>query len=103
LTSAFFGTFGCFFETVGLTIDCDDLSVMDEAINQGGDAGRGGEDLAPFSERTIGRHQGALVLISARDELEQQIGMAVRVGEVSDLVDDQECRVDVVAQPPPQG
>ena len=44
-----------------------------------------------------------LLLIAARDELEQQIGMAVRVGEVSDLVDDQECRVDVVAQPPSQG
>ena len=76
---------------------------MDEAIDQGGDAGRGGEDLAPFGERAIGRHQGALVLIAARDELEQQIGMAVRVGEISNLVDDQECRVDVVAQPAPQG
>jgi hypothetical protein len=42
------------------------------------------------------------VLIAARDELEQQIGMAVRVGEISDLVDDQERRVDVVAQPAPQ-
>ena len=53
MTSAFLGTFGCFFETVGLTVDCDDLGVMDEAIDQGGDAGRGGEDLAPFGERTI--------------------------------------------------
>jgi hypothetical protein len=42
------------------------------------------------------------VLITARDELEQQIGMAVRVGEISDLVDDQECRVDIMAQPPSQ-
>jgi hypothetical protein len=38
----FFGTFGCLFETVGLAVDCDDLGVMDEAIDQGGDAGRGG-------------------------------------------------------------
>ena len=97
MTSAFFGAFGSLFEAVGFAIDCDDLGVMDEAINQGGDAGCGGEDLTPFSEWAIGGHQGALVLIAARDELEQQIGMAVRVGEVSDLVDDQECWVDVVS------
>jgi hypothetical protein len=65
---------GCLLEAVGLAVDRDDLGVMDEAIDQGGDAGRGGEDLAPFGERAIGRHQGALVLIAARDELEQQIG-----------------------------
>jgi hypothetical protein len=33
----------------------------------------------------------------------RRCNMAVRVGEVSDLVDDQECRVDIVAQPPSQG
>jgi hypothetical protein len=77
--------------------------VVDKTIDQGGDAGRGGEDLAPFGEWAIGRDQGALVLVAARDELEQQIGMAVRVGEVSNLVDDQECWIDVVAQAPPQG
>jgi len=53
LTSAFLGAFGCLLEAVGFAIDCDDLGVMDEAIDQGGDAGRGGEDLAPFGERTI--------------------------------------------------
>ena len=52
---------------------------MDESINQGGDAGRCGEDLAPFGEWTIGRYQCALLLIAARDEFEQQIGMAARV------------------------
>ena len=103
LTSPFFGAFGSLFEAVGFAIDCDDLGVMDEAIDQGSDAGRGGKDLAPFGEWAIGRHQSALVLIAARDELEQEIGMAVGVGEVSDLVDDQEGRVDIVAQPPSQG
>src|SRR5271163_5198183 len=91
--------FGCLLEAVGFALDCDDLGVMDEATDQGGDAGRGGEDLAPCGERTNAGYQGALVLVTARDELEQQIGMAVRVG---DLVDDQECRVDAVAQPTSQ-
>jgi hypothetical protein len=97
-----FRSVGCLFEAVGFAVDCDDLGVVDKAIDQGGDAGRGGKDLAPFGEWAIGRDQSALVLIAARDELEQQIGMTVRVGEVSDLVDDQECRVDVVAQPASQ-
>ena len=102
MTPSFFGAFGCLFEAVGVAVDCDDLGVVDKTIDQGGDAGRGGKDVAPFGERTIGRHQGAFVLVTARDELIQQIGMAVRVGEISDLVDDQECRVDIVAQPPSQ-
>src|SRR5215831_5766406 len=55
---------GCFFEAVGFAVDCDDLGVVDKAIDQGGDAGRGGEDLAPFGEWAIGRDQSALVLIA---------------------------------------
>ena len=77
MTSSLLGAFGCLFEAVGLAIDCDDLGMMDEAIDEGGDAGCRGEDLAPFGEWAIGRYQGALLLITARDELEQQIGMAV--------------------------
>jgi len=56
---SFRGAFGCSFESVGFAVDCDDFGVVDKTIDQGGDAGRGGEDLAPFGERAIGGHQGA--------------------------------------------
>ena len=58
MTPSFFGAFGCFFEAVGFAVDCDDLGVVDKAIDQGGDAGRGGKDLAPFGEclRAVLRH-----------------------------------------------
>jgi len=45
---------------MGLAIDCDDLGVVDEAIDQADDAGG--------------------------DELEQQVGVAVGVGQVASLV-----------------
>jgi hypothetical protein len=53
--------FGCLVEATGRAADCGDLGVMDEEIDQRGDAGRGGEDLALFGERAIGRHRGAFL------------------------------------------
>ena len=65
------------FETVGLALDGEDFGMMNEPVDEGDDASGVREDLAPFGERPIGCYQGALLLIAARDELEQQIGMAV--------------------------
>jgi hypothetical protein len=59
LTPSFVGAFGCLFEAIGFAVNCDDLGVVDKAIDQGSDAGCGGEDLSPFGERAIGGHQGA--------------------------------------------
>jgi hypothetical protein len=43
------------------------------------------------------------LFVAAADELEEQIGVAVGIGEVADLVDDQQARRRIVAQTPPQG
>jgi hypothetical protein len=56
------------------------------------DTGGVGEDLAPFGEGAVGREQGGFLLVAARDDLKEQIGVAVGVGEVSDLVDEQQAR-----------
>ncbi len=79
-----------FLEAVGLALDGDDFGVVDEAIDQGDDAGGVGEDLVPFGERFVGRNDRGLLLVAARDDLEQQIGMAVGIGEVADLIDDKQ-------------
>jgi hypothetical protein len=39
-------------------------------------------------------------LVAAADQLEQQIGVAVAVGEITDLVNDQQVRGGVVAESP---
>ena len=59
---------------------------MDETIDEGDDTGGVGEDLIPFAEGAIGRDEGAHVLIAARDQLEEEVGMTIGVGEVADLV-----------------
>ena len=60
---------------------------MDEAVDQRDDTGGVGEDLAPLGERAVGGDERALALVAAADELEQQVGVAVGIGEVSDLVE----------------
>jgi len=48
----------------------------------------------------VGGHHGAFVLVTSADEFEQEIGMAVGVGQVADLVDDQQVRARVGVQTP---
>ena len=71
------------FESIGLTFEGDDLAIVGEAIDQGDDASGVGEDLVPFGERTVRGYDGALLLVAAVGELEEQIGMAVGVREVA--------------------
>ena len=76
--------------------------MVDEAIDQGDDAGGVGEYFAPLCEGAVGCHHGALVFITPADEFEQQVGMAVGVGQVANLVDDQQAGACVMVQAPSQ-
>ena len=60
---------------------------MHQSVNNGDDAGRVREHLAPFGERAVGGHQGRFEFVTAVDDVEQQIGMAIAVGEVTDFID----------------
>ena len=61
-----------------------------------------GNYLAPFLEGPVGGHDGALVLVAPADQLEQQVGMPVRIRQVADLVDEQQIGRGVVADAPAQ-
>src|SRR5262245_50610472 len=76
--------------------------MVDEAIDEGDNTGGVGEHLVPFGKGTVGGDEGARLLIAARDELEEEVGMAVGIGEVADLIDDEEEGTCVMAQPPAQ-
>jgi hypothetical protein len=56
---------------------------MDETIDQGDGAGRIGKDLRPLREGTIGRDQRAARLVTTVDQLEEQIGVSVRIRQMS--------------------
>ena len=73
------GSLAGLFSAVGLAVDDDDFSVVNEAINQSDNTGSIGEDIAPFRERSIRRNQRALLLVSATDELEEKISVAVGI------------------------
>src|ERR1700693_3012128 len=45
----------------------------------------------------------AVVLVTATDEFEQQIGRAIGIGEIAALVDHQETGAGIVTQSPAQG
>jgi hypothetical protein len=59
-----------------------------EAVDERDDTGGGGEDLAPFGEGAVGGDDGGVALVAPADEFEEQVGVAVGVGQVADLVDD---------------
>lgn len=77
-------------EAVGLALDLDDLGAVTEAIDEGDDAGGAGEDAAPVAEGAVGGDDRGELLVPAVDHLEEQIGRAIIVGEVADLVDDEQ-------------
>ena len=74
---------------------------MHQSVDNGDDAGRVREHLAPFGKRTVGGHDGRLELVTAIDDIEQQIGVAIAVGEVTDFIDDQHVWMRIVFQPAP--
>ena len=79
LARALIGAFARFLEPVGLTLDGNDLGVVDQTIDQRYDASGIGKHLTPLGERPIGGDQGATILVAAGDQLEHQVGMAVGI------------------------
>ena len=73
-------------EPIGIALDVDELAAMDEPIDDGDDGSRVGEDLSPFSKRLVCGDEKGLVLVPARDDLKEQIGVAGVVGQISQLI-----------------
>jgi hypothetical protein len=53
--------------------------------------------------RAVGGDQRAAKLVATGDQLEHQIGMAIGVGEIADLVDHQQFGAGIMAQAATQG
>ena len=63
---------------------------MDEAVDSRERHGLIGEDFAPLAERLVGRDQHGSPLISRCDRLEQHAGLGLILGDVGDVVEDEE-------------
>ena len=75
---------------------------MHQPVDNGDDASRVRKHFAPFGKWAVGGDNRRLEFITAVDDVEQQIGMAVSVGEVPDFIDDQYVWMRIVFQPAPQ-
>ena len=97
------GAFLGFLEAIGLAVEGDDLGVMDQPVDERDDASGIAEHLVPLGKRPVRSNDGALLLVAPVGQFEQQVGLAVGVGEVANLVDAQQVEAGVVAQPTVKG
>ena len=88
-------------EPVAVAGDVEDVHVVGEAVEQGtGQTFVTGEDLRPFREWKIGRHDQAGLLVAPAEEAEQMLGATAIQRDVTEFVDyDQVIAGDVLLQP----
>ena len=77
-------------QTVGVSLEGEDLGVVDEAVDHRHGDGVVAEDLAPGREGLVGGDDQAGVLVAPGDEHEHEVGRLWVKGDVADLVADQE-------------
>ena len=64
--------------------------MMNETIDCGERHGGIGEDLSPFAERLVGGDEHRATFVSCADELEQHAGLGLVIGDIGEIVEDQE-------------
>ena len=83
---------------IAAALEDEDLDVVGESVDEG-DGARGiGEDGVPVLEGQVGSDEQGAVLVAAADELEEEVGGASVVGEVSELIDHEQRGAGVVAE-----
>lgn len=73
-----------------LNVHLEDRGVVDEPVDGGQRHGRVGEDLAPFAERLVGGDEDRAPFVAGTDQLEQHAGLGLILGDVGEVVEDQE-------------
>ena len=75
---------------IALDVHLDDGGVVNEAID--GSEGHGGvrEDPISFAEGLIGRDQHGAPFVARADELEQHAGLGLVLGDVGEVIEDQQ-------------
>src|SRR5215217_7722731 len=85
------GAFLRLLEPVRFSIEGDDLGVMHQTVYQRHDTSGIWKHFDPTGKGFVGGNNGALRFVAAADQFEQQVRMAVGVGQVTDLVNYQQC------------
>ena len=72
---------------------------MRESVDEGDGTGRVREDGVPLFEEQVRGDDDRALLVATTDDLKEEIGRMGVVGEVPDLIDGQDLRARVGAQP----
>jgi hypothetical protein len=75
---------------VAFDVHLEDRCVVDKAIDGGECHGGIGEDLSPFSKWLICGDEDRSAFVSCTDEFEQYAGLGLVLGDVGEIVEDQE-------------
>ena len=89
----------CLFQAIGVCFDGDDLGMVYEAVDERDNARGVREYLVPLREWLICGDHDRFLGVPSTDDLEEQLGMSVVVGEVSEFVDDEKLGLKVPAKP----
>lgn len=88
------------FEAVAVSLDLNDVSVMQDAVEHGGrQRGVAAEGGVPLRERQVARQDHRATLVALGDDLEEVAGLVAGQRQIADLVDDEQAgSQDVVPQ-----
>ena len=75
---------------IALDVHLEDGRVMDEAIDGGERHGGIGKDLSPFAEGLVGGDEHRSSFVAGADQLEQHAGLGLVLGDVGEVVEDQQ-------------
>src|SRR4051794_10112379 len=76
--------------TVAFDVHLEDGGVVDEPVDRRERHGGVREDLAPFSKGLVGRDEDGTTLVAGADQLEQNARFGLVLGDVGEVVEDQE-------------
>jgi hypothetical protein len=75
---------------IAFDVHLEDGGVVNKAIDDGQRHRLVGEDLSPFAERLAGCDQQGSPLVSGTDEFEQDAGFGLILGDIGEVVEDQQ-------------
>lgn len=82
----------------GVAEDLDAVAVLGEAVDERHHAGGAGEDGAPLLEGEVGGDDRRGALVTAADEVIEDLGGAAAAGQIAELVEEQKVRRGAAAE-----
>ncbi len=79
-----------FSESAACAFDSDDDGVVEESVEEGRRDVRVSEDVAPFGEASVLSEDHRAFFVSRIDDLEEQARAALRDGQATDFIDDEQ-------------